>query len=496
MRPRTMLKFRSIHHVIVLILVAWAIVFAYHERYSPYKAAARCQWPQINVESSAEQQQPVVIDDQNPDSVASNDVINIMLVADPQLIDSHTYPGRNKLLLKLSQHTVDVYLKKNYKAMLRALNPSYVFFLGDYLDNGRLSTDKYFRGQLERFNSIFKRKKYKKGKKWMINLPGNHDIGWADGVKIPSRKRFKKYFGNPNSVKVINNVEFISLDTISLSAMEESIYGPAREFFDTNFGTSIVKTKPRVLFTHVPLYRDPNELTCGPLRESSVFHTSKGYQYQLVLSPELSSDILNRIKPDLIFSGDDHDYCDVNHPSPSGENETFREITVKSISMAMGIKYPAIQILSFANSGNDNDYNIQNQFKYETNLCYLPTPYINIACYVVTAVVSGLVLLWYDLSRKHPRHGYATLPLAGQPSTVSTTRRISDFLKEQDEAKEVVMSSIPNYTNTKVPQKSMAEKMKELGAMLKRTGLVQFLKHAAITGMLVILLYTWFIVTA
>ena len=58
------------------------------------------------------------------------------------------------------------------------------------------------------------------------------------------------------------------------------------------------------------------------------------------------------------------------------------------------------------------------------------------------------------------------------------------------------MSSIPNYTNTKVPQKSMAEKMKELGAMLKRTGLVQFLKHAAITGMLVILLYTWFIVTA
>ena len=400
-----MLKFRSIHHVIVLILVAWAIVFAYHERYSPYKAAARCQWPQINVESSAEQQQPVVIDDQNPDSVASNDVINIMLVADPQLIDSHTYPGRNKLLLKLSQHTVDVYLKKNYKAMLRALNPSYVFFLGDYLDNGRLSTDKYFRGQLERFNSIFKRKKYKKGKKWMINLPGNHDIGWADGVKIPSRKRFKKYFGNPNSVKVINNVEFISLDTISLSAMEESIYGPAREFFDTNFGTSIVKTKPRVLFTHVPLYRDPNELTCGPLRESSVFHTSKGYQYQLVLSPELSSDILNRIKPDLIFSGDDHDYCDVNHPSPSGENETFREITVKSISMAMGIKYPAIQILSFANSGNDNDYNIHNQFKYETNLCYLPTPYINIACYVVTAVVSGLVLLWYDLSRKHPRHG-------------------------------------------------------------------------------------------
>lgn len=477
---RRLARLRSITHVMVLIVACWTVLFAYHERYLPYRAAARCRWPQINAAAADHQ----VVDDQNPDQVASNEVINVMLVADPQLIDNHTYPGRNSVLLKVSEHTADVYLKKNYHAMVRALRPDYVFFLGDYLDNGRLSSDSYFRGQLRRFNRIFKRAGYKKGKRWMVNTAGNHDIGWADGVKVPARQRFEKHFGRANKVKVINNVEFVALDTISLSAMEEPIYGQAREFYDTHFGASIVKTKPRVLLSHVPLFRDTAKLTCGPLRESSVFHTSKGYQYQLVLSPELSADLLARVQPDLIFSGDDHDYCDVAHPGPDGHS--FREITVKSISMAMGIRYPAIQVLSFANGGNDNDYTLHNPFRYDTHLCYLPTPYINIACYVVAAVVSGLAILWYDIARK-PR--YTPLPVA----SVSTSRKISAFLREQDELAEPAIGSLPQYTHTAT--EPVGGRLPDFAAWLQRSQLIPFFKHASLTAVWVVLVYALFVIT-
>ena len=101
---------------------------------------------------------------------------NILLIADPQLIDNHTYPGRNELLLKLSKHTVDTYIKKNYNELLDQLQPNYIMFLGDLLDNGRDATDEYFAQEYNRFKRIFRPLD-----KMFLNVPGNHDIDLAMG---------------------------------------------------------------------------------------------------------------------------------------------------------------------------------------------------------------------------------------------------------------------------------------------------------------------------
>ena len=56
-------------------------------------------------------------------------------------------------------------------------------------------------------------------------------------------------------------------------------------------------------------------------------------------------------KPFLTFchSGDDHDYCESNHSSVVHDELTpIREVTVKSLSMAMGIQKPGFQLLSLA----------------------------------------------------------------------------------------------------------------------------------------------------
>lgn len=377
---------KTIGHVHVILFLMWSATFYLHEKYIPDHVAKRCSFSHYHNQTLSDSTQPNSSVDTTP--------INVMLIADSQLIDNHTYPGRNGFLMKISQHTVDIYLKKNYKALVNQLNPDYIFFLGDYLDNGRSSTDEYFKDQYKRFNSIFHHKHYIKGKNIFTNVVGNHDIGVSDGVKVYSRTRFAETFGDPNSIVKINGVSIISLDTPSLLSKNETIRGSTQKFID-NLANSDDNDK-RILLSHIPLYRDPLTQTCGPLRESSKFSLLKGYQYQLFVDYDTSQMILNTIKPELIFSGDDHDYCDIMHSSNN------REITVKSISMAMGISHPGIQLLTFVR--------IDDFFSYNTKLCYLPTPYRNIMNYVMMAIFSGSVIIVCVLVKVGLKR-YSPLPL-------------------------------------------------------------------------------------
>ncbi|EGV61403.1 hypothetical protein CANTEDRAFT_124038 [Yamadazyma tenuis ATCC 10573] len=471
-------KIKSYHQLVAGILILWVITFFIHERFLPFYVANRCQWDQLTLSKQPEhhgfhkQHEPQVFEG----------ITNILFIADPQLIDSHTYPGRNSLLLKLSQHTVDTYIKKNYRSFVRHLDPDYIFFLGDYLDNGRSSGDKYFNQQFRRFKNIFPHKKYgfKKDRNFFINVPGNHDIGIGDAVKLESRKRFSKKFGRLNTITTINDVDFIALDTPSLMSDNGEINGDARAFIDKQFGRTISKENPRVLLSHVPLYRDPSEKPCGPLRESPTFRLSKGYQYQSVVDAGLSSEILDLIQPDLVFSGDDHDYCDIQH------SESTREVTVKSISMAMGIWRPGVQLLSFVNADEE--------FQYKTHMCYLPRPYYNIAHYVFMAAVSGLVLLYWNSSQS-AIVGYTMLPLHNMNS-----KKLSDFIQDQDNENAAGSSPyimpLPSYTNTKESPRTLQSRIRQSfdswGLIRKRFHAIAFARQAGSVSALVVAIYVIF----
>jgi hypothetical protein len=61
-----------------------------------------------------------------------------MIVADPQVLDHRSYPGRPGHLTALSQFIVDLYLRKSWRAA-RKLRPHAVVFLGDMMDGGRFA---------------------------------------------------------------------------------------------------------------------------------------------------------------------------------------------------------------------------------------------------------------------------------------------------------------------------------------------------------------------
>lgn len=292
----------------------------------------------------------------------------------------------------------------------------------EYNRFGRIFFDHWGKGGIEPGEG-------QQGRKIIAGLPGNHDLGIGSGIQLPVRDRFQAYFGDGSRIDIIANHTFVSVDTVSLSAMDQpdspaggegsdlgngggansAIWKPVQDFLEqakveksraverhlvtlgnktlirrlqhtvTDLNDSAVKASenraipvpelPTILLTHVPLYRAPGT-PCGPKREHwppskqasgdgeqlederNAIAVRAGYQYQNVLTPAVSKDLIEKVgNVGNVFSGDDHDYCEVVHRefTASSMGGRIREITVKSMSWAMGVRKPGFLMLTLWN---------------------------------------------------------------------------------------------------------------------------------------------------
>ena len=345
------------------------------------------------------------------------------------------------------------------------LYPDSIVFLGDLFDGGRewsTTTSKSPEKQYQKYGDKFWLKEYKRfgdiffdhwgdggtlprpgqpGRKIVSSLPGNHDLGFAKGVQVGVRKRFNAYFGEGNRMDVIGNHTFVSLDSVSLSAMGEpesraleELWRPSKDFLDNAktqkkklvqrelrmqqglkpyppflhdvvddhelakatipHADDSVTEFPTILLTHVPLYR-ASGTPCGPYREHwpptpppkgqteplenderNAIRVAGGYQYQNVLNPDITVDLADKIgNIQYAFSGDDHDYCEVVHKDYASAGNGIREITVKSISLAMGVRKPGVVLASLWNPVDEHGDSLLEQPgapTIQTHLCLLP----------------------------------------------------------------------------------------------------------------------------
>lgn len=393
----------------------------------------------------------------------------------------------------------DNYLSRSYSQLQWQLDPDSVFFLGDLFDGGRewktahgnfedpswgphpKSQQKYLKKwhktygevywlkEYARFGNIFLNPWAKSGeekdgahsrRKLVASLPGNHDLGFGDQIKIPVRNRFETYFGEGNRVDIIGNHTFVSVDTVSLSAASsvearrhdlKEIYEPVERFLGSlkkekqkavdrelrflrgETQESQLKHKvegveeakfddkptlgnnapelPTILLTHVPLHRPPGT-PCGPLRERwppttppkgqtepvlpdhrNAISVSAGYQYQNVLGEKDSEELIQKVGNVVhAFSGDDHDYCAVTH---SDAQANVPEITVKSISMAMGVSKPGFLLVSLYNPidpATGQPLSTSTTPTLQTHLCLLPSQLSTYLRYITFAVISIAIL--------------------------------------------------------------------------------------------------------
>lgn len=307
------------------------------------------------------------------------------------------------------------------------------------------------------------------------------------------RDRFRAYFGESDRIDVLGNHTFVSLDTVSLSAMgqpdaPESLWNETMLFLDqaqhlkaralqklldSNFAQTSAKKHPHdatimhefevdkytqkptkreldpdldldlnpkqelptIVLTHVPFYRDP-ATPCGPLRERyppsapnlahdhpNAIRVAAGYQYQNVLTLDITKMIASKVgNVGYVFSGDDHDYCETVHHSYASAGAGIREITVKSMSWAMGVRKPGFLLVSLWNPIDKNGQSLHEiqggqspgSATVQTHLCLLPDQLSTFIRYGIYAALSVVVLM-VNVVRKAKSGGSSSSPTTGRP---------------------------------------------------------------------------------
>jgi hypothetical protein len=381
----------------------------------------------------------------------------------------------------------DLYLYRTYTLLQKDLRPDSTIFLGDLFDGGRewgTATSTSPVAEFKRYGNDVWMKEYRRfvklffdnwklggttsaasphGRKIFASLPGNHDLGFGNGIQLPVLERFRAYFGEGSRVDIIGNHTFVSVDSVSLSAMDQpdlatggsasggtdrSIIWKHVEDFLNNLqdlkGKAIKETLllfkndtekylsahkvvdgddpakptqlpavstgdfPTIVLTHVPFYRGEGA-PCGPLRERhppsstdpppekdipNAIPINRGYQYQNVLTEVVSKDIATKAGPiTQIYSGDDHDYCEVTHREYNGAP---KEITVKSMSLAMGVRRPGFQMVSLWNPidpSTGKSTSPKSSPTLQNHLCLLPDQISIFVQYAYIIVLTLLVLL-------------------------------------------------------------------------------------------------------
>lgn len=381
---RDQLRFWSIRYIVTISFVWIALVY-YYERHHISNAFAKCSWDSWENSGSEKHR--------------------ILLVADPQIVDDYSYPGQPRILNYVVKKITDNYLRRNYLFAHKSLAPNTTIFLGDLFDGGREWNDHDWNKEYIRYRSIFPSMKnlYAPSSSFEVYdlIPGNHDIGFQS-INVTVRNRFSKHFGPPNRVLDIGGHHIVFIDTISYSHPDKEVSKESHEFLASLPKLIGSSKKPRILMSHVPLYRDPALKPCGPDREKpGKFPLMKGVQYQTIIEHDFTFQILEVVNPVIIFAGDDHDYCDISQEFKYHETDRVaREITVKSSAMSGGIKRPAVQLLSLLKS-HDPQAEVD-AATHATKMCFLPDPFATFKLFLVAMMVLFLGLV-YAIRRERPR---------------------------------------------------------------------------------------------
>ncbi|CAO3638278.1 unnamed protein product [Cunninghamella blakesleeana] len=346
--------------------VIWIITLLIGEWYLFIMAMKGCQWKSSYDSSISELQR-------------------IAIIADPQVTDFYSYKGRNRFLMWFTEKYSDLYMKRSYKHLTNQLQPDASLFLGDLMDGGREWDDEGFNKQVDRFFNIFPQDRVNKN----IYTTGNHDIGIRDGIKNGVYLRFQSIFGSTSSIHPLAyNHTLVVLDTVLLTGnqknkpLQKESWDIINEMAQQQQRLKkLNQPSSSVLFSHVPFYR-PEGTFCGPLRVQSrpSIYQGYGYQYQNLLESRLSNFLLYHLQPKLIFSGDDHDFCNITHEYYDVDKNKKQaiEFTVPSFSMAQGVRSPGFMLLqpmNNNNNNNDNDDEVtqqQQQDPFLSQLCWLP----------------------------------------------------------------------------------------------------------------------------
>ncbi|KAK0595882.1 hypothetical protein LWI29_010854 [Acer saccharum] len=379
----------------VVLCLTWIVTLLYGEMFAFWiPSLLSCSWPSPSSSSTA--------------TDGAGDYVKVAVLADPQLMDiTSLHLPPKSLALEIAQFYTDLFMRRAFFASILPFKPDVILFLGDQFDGGPYLSDEEWQESLSRFQHIFGLKNKRRYKDIQVYyMPGNHDIGYSSlhAHKPEVVRRYEKEFGMGNYRFTGGKVEFIAIDALTIDGNQDGNLTSATWDFIKNVSVD-VQSLPRVLLTHIPLYRK-DWAPCGPHRTSPVINQrilravhDQEILYQNYITEESSIRILDLIKPVLILSGHDHDQCTVTHKSNSG---TIKEHTVGTLSWQQGNLYPSFMLLSASNSALSNTSNLEEAVS--AHLCFLPMQTHIYIGYLLLFILTLLSLLAWPTCMRFWRH--------------------------------------------------------------------------------------------
>ncbi|KAF8925481.1 hypothetical protein BGZ58_000773, partial [Dissophora ornata] len=218
--------------------------------------------------------------------------------------------------------------------------PTHVSILGD-LFSSQWIDDTEFNVRLARYQSIFPdpattAAAYSRAASQeedndvpvLINVTGNHDIGYGYDISQSRLDRWEQVFGKSNfmssvvipdlslvegSVDSVQRLHLIVLNTMLLDgpSSDESLRSDTWEFLQRASEIKAVHPNDKiVLLTHIPFHKEQGICVDAP---DIRVHWDSTIIEQTMLTPNTTDWILEHLKPDFVLNGHDHYGCDVVH---------------------------------------------------------------------------------------------------------------------------------------------------------------------------------------
>ncbi|GAO13619.1 hypothetical protein UVI_02017280 [Ustilaginoidea virens] len=228
----------------------------------------------------------------------------------------------------------------------------------------------------------------------IMNVAGNHDIGYAGDLTQERMERFERVFGkanyelrfelpvtdaeinakiqhdetNPESVRLPPELRIVVLNDMNLDtpAKDQGLQDTTYNFINAVIGTACAveyKGQFTLILTHIPLYKPAGVCVDAPFFDFHGPQDGGGVKEQYLLSSDASKGLLEGIfgvsrdpeasgkglgRPGLVLDGHDHEGCDTYHfvnqtngTSPqdrSWETRRWRDVQLSNIP-SMG-KHP------------------------------------------------------------------------------------------------------------------------------------------------------------
>ncbi|KAG6035766.1 hypothetical protein E4U41_005936 [Claviceps citrina] len=278
----------------------------------------------------------------------------------------------------------DFYLAHIYRTLHWWTQPTHVSVLGDLLGSQWIENDEFDRRGRRFWNRTFLggervpddvamwpsldynltglldgSQQEKVWERRIMNVAGNHDIGYAGDLTPERMARFERVFGkanyelrfelpvadaevnatimnavtNPDSLRLPPELRIVVLNDMNLDtpAKDQGLQNATYQFINAVIGSAHAveyKGQFTLILTHIPLYKPAGLCVDGPFFDFHGPQDGGGVKEQYLLSADASKGLLEGIfgvsrnpeaagaglgRPGLVLDGHDHEGCDTYH---------------------------------------------------------------------------------------------------------------------------------------------------------------------------------------